>query len=173
MQINSVKFVKIDVMGSTRFVKIVMTDSSRVRTDKRANVLHPTASGLEVEEVNAVDMLQEIVEITVDSGAAKNVWPIRKKGVTRTKATKTVMLAAASGSPIHVEGDARLEFVRDGKKCNVKLFDADVKRPLACVIVDREHEHWPEDSNDQEERRVCSAVGRTSGFENDEKCEVR
>ena len=64
--------------------------------------------------MNAVNVVQEIVEITVDSGAAKFAWPIRKKGVARTKATKTVRLAAASGCPIHVEGDARLELVRDG-----------------------------------------------------------
>ena len=67
--------------------------------------------GLQVEEVNAVDVVQKFVEITVDLGAAKSVWPIRKKGVTRTQATKTVRLAAACGSPIHVEGDARLELV--------------------------------------------------------------
>ena len=56
----------------------------------------------------------------------------------RTKAAKTVRLAAASGSPLHVEGDARLAFVRDGKKCNMKFLDADVERPLASVsaIVD-------------------------------------
>ena len=66
--------------------------------------------------MNAVDVVQEIVEITVDSGAAKSVRPIRMKGVARPNATKTVRLAAASGSPIHVEGDVRLEFVREGKK---------------------------------------------------------
>ena len=42
-------------------------------------------------------------------------------------------LAAANGSPIHVQRDARLEFVRDGKHCNMKFLDADVKRPLASV----------------------------------------
>ena len=35
---GSVKFVKIDVMGSVKFVKIVMTGSSRVRSERRANV---------------------------------------------------------------------------------------------------------------------------------------
>ena len=39
---------------------------------------------------------------------------------------RTVRLAAASGGPIRVEGDARLEFVRDGQKCNMKVLDADV-----------------------------------------------
>ena len=45
--------------------------------------------------MNAVVEVVEIVEITVDSGAVKSVWPIRKKGVARTKATNTVRLAAA------------------------------------------------------------------------------
>ena len=59
--------------------------------------------------------------------------PIRKKAVTRTKATKTVRLAAASGCPRRVERDARLEFVEEGKKCNMKFLDADVKRSMASV----------------------------------------
>ena len=83
--------------------------------------------------MNEGDVVHEIVEITVDSGAGESVWAICKKGVTRTQATKTVRLAAASGSPIHVEGDARLDFVRDGKKCDINFLDADVKRPLASV----------------------------------------
>ena len=47
-------------------------------------------------------------------------------------------LAAANGSPIRVEGDARLEFIRDGMKCSMKFLDADIKRPMASVsaIVD-------------------------------------
>ena len=54
------------------------------------------------------------------------------------KATKSVKLAAASGSLMHVKGDAKLEFVRNGKRCNMMFLDADVKRPLASVsaIVD-------------------------------------
>ena len=85
----------------------------------------------EDEQVNAI-------ETTVDSGAAKSVWPSRKKGVERTESKKAVKLAAANGSPIRVEGDARLEFIRDGMKCSMKFLDADVKRPLASVsaIVD-------------------------------------
>ena len=55
--------------------------------------------------------------------------------MTRTKATKAVRLAAASDCRIHVEEDARMEFVRDGKKCNMKFLDADAKRPLASVHV--------------------------------------
>ena len=90
---------------------------------------------LEIEEVNGIDVVQEVVEITVDSGAAKSVWPICKKGVARRTATKTVRLAAASGSPIHVEGDARLEFIRHVKECNMKFLDMDLKRPLASVFA--------------------------------------
>ena len=78
-----------------------------------------------------------------------------------------------TGSPTRVEGSARLEFVLDGKKCNMKFLDADVKRLLASVsaVVERgkyhrvrtarvscrEHEHWQEDASEQEEGRVCGA----------------
>ena len=60
-----------------------------------------------------------------------------KEGYARTEAMKTVRLRAGNSSPIHVEGDARLGFVRDGKKCNMKFLDSDVKRPLAsiCAII--------------------------------------
>ena len=51
---------------------------------------------------------KEIVETTLDSGAAKNVWPIRKKGVARTKSANMLRLAAASGRLMRVEGDTRL-----------------------------------------------------------------
>ena len=106
-----------------------MTRASRCNN---FDVLELIESELEVEEVHAVDV-QEVGEITVDSGAAKSVWPMRKKGVTRTKTTKTVRLAAANASPIDVEGDARLEFVRDDKLCNMKFLDADVKIPCASL----------------------------------------
>ena len=36
-----------------------------------------------------------------------------------------VRLAAANGSPIRVKGDAKLEFVRDGTRCNMKFLDAE------------------------------------------------
>ena len=44
----------------------------------KIDVQNPTESALDVEE-NEVDVVQQIGEITVDSGAAKNVRPIRKK----------------------------------------------------------------------------------------------
>ena len=37
------------------------------------------------------------------------------------KAAKTAKLAAANCSAMHVEGDAKLEFVRTGKKCSMKF----------------------------------------------------
>ena len=70
----------------------------------------------------------------------------------------------------------------------MKYLDSDVKRPSASVsaivdegkhrrvrsagIVHREHEHWPEDSNEQSEECVCGAVGRSKGCEKDEEGEV-
>ena len=74
-----------------------------VTRSNKFDVLNLTESGLKVDEVNAVDELQEVVEITDDTGAAKSVWPIQESA-TRTKATKMVRLAAASGSQIHVIG---------------------------------------------------------------------
>ena len=81
-----------------------------------------------------------------------------------------------------VEGEARLAFVRDGKKCNMKFLGADEKRPLASVssIVDegnmnrtsRTREQWPKDSDDQDARHVCGAAGLTSGNEIDEDCAI-
>ena len=120
------------------------------------------------EEVNAIETVQEVVEITVDSGAAKSVWPSRKKGVERTKSKKAVKLAAANGSPIRVEGDARLEFIRDGMKCSLKFLDADVKRPLACVsaIVDEgnvvvfgQHESFIENVSTGQRIPMCRRNG--------------
>ena len=42
-------------------------------------------------------------------------------------------VVGGSGSPIRVEGDAELKFVRRGKQCNMKCLDADVKRLLVSV----------------------------------------
>ena len=120
------------------------------------------------EEVNAIETVQEVVEVTVDSGAAKSVWPSRKKGVERTKSKKAVKLAAANGSPIRVEGDARLEFIRDGMKCSMKFLDADVKRPLASVsaIVDEgnvvvfgQHESFIENVSTGQRIPMCRRNG--------------
>ena len=122
----------------------------------------------EVNAVNAIETVQEVVEVTVGSGAAKSVWPSRKKGVERTKSKKAVKLAAANGSPIRVEGDARLEFIRDGMKCSMKSLDADVKRPLASVsaIVDEgnvvvfgQHESFIENVSTGQRIPMCRRNG--------------
>ena len=94
---------------------------TNVNRRNKCDVLNLTESEQEFEEVNGVDVAHEIVEVAFDLGAAKGVWPIRKKGVTRTKATKTVRLAAASGSPIRVEGDVETGFLsgRHEVQCEV------------------------------------------------------
>ena len=84
------------------------------------------------EEIN------EAVEITIDSGASKSVWPKGKKGVARKKLLKKPKLAAANGTEITVEGEAMLEFESKGKRFQMQLLEAGVKRPLGSVaeIVD-------------------------------------
>ena len=91
----------------------------------------------EVSTINAV--LDATVEVTVDSGASKSVWPSSKGGVKRSKLKKPVRLAAANGTEIAVMGEAELEFVRAGRTCSMKFLDANVKRPLASVsaIIDQ------------------------------------
>ena len=88
--------------------------------------------------MNAIVTVQEVVEITVDSGAGQERLAESKERCRENEIEEGGELSAANGSPIRVEGDARLELVRDGMKCSVKFLDADVKRPLAPVssIVD-------------------------------------
>jgi len=74
-----------------------------------------------------------IVKVTVDSGAARSVWPRRKKGVLRRKLEKKPKLVAANGTKIQVYGEAVLEFDKDGKDCGMRFLDSDVKKPLAAV----------------------------------------
>ena len=99
-----------------------MTNSSRNKLD----ALAATQERIGGAEVYSAEEVQEIVEITAASGAAKSVWPIQKHVVVRSKSKKEVKLAAASGSANRVEGGAKLEFILEGKKCYVK-------RPLASV----------------------------------------
>ena len=91
------------------------------------------------EDWDDENMVNEMVEVTVDSGAARSVWPMRKSGVRRSKLAKKVKLAAANGSDIMVKGEAELAFEQQGRQCSMKFLDADVKRPLASVsaIVDQ------------------------------------
>ena len=91
----------------------------------------------EVHTINAV--VEETVEVTVDSGASRSVWPMAKKGARRSPLKKQVKLAAANGTEIAVRGEAELVFDQLGKRCSMGFLDADVKRPLASVsaIVDQ------------------------------------
>lgn len=79
--------------------------------------------------------VDEVIEVTIDSGAAKSVWPRRKGRVTRTKIIgKRPRLAAANGSPIEVYGEAELVFERGGGRRGGMIFvDANVNKPLAAV----------------------------------------
>ena len=74
-----------------------------------------------------------VVRATVDSGAARSVWPRRKKGVPRRKLDKKPKLAAATGTKIEVQAEAFLEFEENGKQCGIRFLDTDVKKPLAAV----------------------------------------
>ena len=90
------------------------------------------------EEAGDTGVVAGVVEVMVDSGASKSVWPIKLGGVARRKRDVGVKLAAANGSPIRVEGDAALRFKTGGRACRMNFLDADVRRPLGAVsaIVD-------------------------------------
>ena len=129
---------------------------------KRAN----QASLLSVESSQSLSP-KKIVEVG-DKWVKVTVTMGRKKGVERTKSKKAVKLAAASGSPIRVEGDARLEFIRDGMKCSMKFLDAHVKRPLASVsavveegnvIVFGQHESFIETVSKDQRIPMCRRNG--------------
>ena len=88
----------------------------------------------EVHEAEKDKVINEVVEITIDSGAARSVWPVKKKGVKRTKIDgRAPKLAAANGTPIRVEGNAMLEFISEGQDCGMHFLDTEVRKPLAAV----------------------------------------
>ena len=85
-----------------------------------------------------------------------------------------MILAAANGSPIRVEEDARLEFIRDGMKCSMKFLDE------GNVVVFGQHEsfiehvkHGSENSNVQEEWCVRDAIGHSTMPEDDKIREIQ
>ena len=86
------------------------------------------------EDIAAVndDANDGVVRVTVDSGAARSVWPRRKKGVLRRELDKKPKLAAANGTKIEVHGEAVLEFEKNGKQCGMRFLDGDVKNPLVA-----------------------------------------
>ena len=86
--INSVKFAQSNVTGSVKFAQIGAMNSGFIRGEGRANVRRKRAnrkaradktgfSALTAiesdddEEVNAIETVQEVVEITVDSGSGQ------------------------------------------------------------------------------------------------------
>ena len=78
-------------------------------------------------------------EITVDSGASRNVWPKqRKEGGKITAATGSPKLVAANGTDIPISGEKIVKFVNGGRKCAMKFLVTTVRKPLAAVssIVD-------------------------------------
>ena len=94
---------------------------------------------IEEEFINEVHDKDEMeVEVTIDSGASRSVWPRGKRGVQRVKKDTGVRLAAANGTPIGVEGVATLNWKKEGKRKSMGFLDADVRRPLgsATAIVD-------------------------------------
>ena len=152
-----------------------MTSASR--SDK-FDVVNLTERGLEVEEVTWCKRSWRSLSTRELSRACGRS---ERQGVTRTDGDEDGEAGrAASGSPVRVEGNARLELVRDGKKCNMKFLDSDVKRPLASVsamvdegnvVVFGPHESYVESTSTgqwfpmkQEARRVCGAAGRTSWY---------
>ena len=89
----------------------------------------------EEEEIGEVKESDGTVVITIDSGAAKSVWPKRKKGVMRRSIVgRKPRLMAANGTEIAVYGEAMLDFEADGGgKGSMRFLDADVKKPLGAV----------------------------------------
>ena len=89
----------------------------------------------EEEDIGEVKESDGTVEITIDSGAAKSVWPKRKKGVMRKSIVgRKPRLMAANGTEIAVYGEAMLDFEADGGgKGSMRFLDADVKKPLGAV----------------------------------------
>ena len=94
----------------------------------------------EVEE----EPVNELVYVTIDSGAGRNVWPKGKKVPGKLMPLKKkVKLVAANGSPIDVHGEKTIEFqidlqVNGGRRCAMNYLVTGVKKPLASVgaIVD-------------------------------------
>ena len=59
------------------------------------------AASWEKADMYALELTQEVVDITKDSGTDRSVWPNRRRGVSRSQ--KFVRLADANGRPIVAE----------------------------------------------------------------------
>ena len=113
-----------------------MPKKTEVAVKNKFQVFQVEAEGDEDEkEIGAIRAEEEdgTVRVTVDSGAAKSVWPRKKKGVLRRKLANKPRLAAANGTKIEVYGEAVLVFEKDGRKCGMRFLDSDVRKPLAAV----------------------------------------
>ena len=117
-------------------------------TTSRRGIRHATLGrvetkvelGEEVEEweINEVSK-KDGDEITVDSGAARNVWPKeRKEGGKIKPAEKAGKLVAANGTDIPITGEKVVKFMNDGRRCAMNFLVTTVRKPLAAVssIVD-------------------------------------
>ena len=93
-------------------------------------------------DINEVkeEPVNEVVDVTIDSGAGRNVWPKGKKVPGKLMPLKKkVKLVAANGSPIDVHGEKTIEFqINGGRRCAMNYLVTGVKKPLASVgaIVD-------------------------------------
>ena len=68
-------------------------------------------------DINEVkeEPVNEVVDVTIDSGAGRNVWPKGKKVPGKLMPLKKkVKLVAANGSPIDVHGEKTIEFQING-----------------------------------------------------------
>ena len=110
-----------------------------------SDVCHNPFKVLDQEEDFDIDEVEEepvseVVDVTIDSGAGRNVWPKGKKVPGKfMPLKKKVKLVAANGSPIDVHGEKMIEFqVNGGRRCAMNYLVTGVKKPLASVgaIVD-------------------------------------
>ena len=91
------------------------------------------------EEVDICGVDEGSEEITIDSGAGRNVWPrTRAEGGKIQKLARSVKLSAANGQEMKVDGEKTVKFETDGRRCGMKFLVTDVKKPLAAVsaVVD-------------------------------------
>jgi len=88
----------------------------------------------QVGEEDEKKEVNEVIEVTVDSGAGKNVWPKSRKTAGEIEPLKKMIkLVAANGTRIGVHGEKTIQFVKDGRKCGMKYLITDVTKPLAAV----------------------------------------
>ena len=88
--------------------------------------------------VNALHVVQEVLALPVDS--VRCLTSLAHSRGTRhgdERSKSTVKLAAANRSRIPVEADATLKSVREGRRCNMKVSDADVMRLFGICECDR------------------------------------